>query len=118
MAERVHNFTLLTRRDDLTVEQFRSHWLHVHAEIARRLPGLVSYTQHHIVDSAARSVFPAPERTVDGIVELVFEDRATMDAAFAGEVGDELVADAENFMSQMRTYIVEDEFIVTEADPE
>ncbi len=112
---RVHNYTLLTRRADLTTEEFRRHWREVHADIARDLPGLVSYTQHHVVDSGARSSFPAPDRTVDGIVELVFESREAMDAAFAGPVGDRLVEDAGNFMAQMRMYVVEDEVVVADA---
>lgn len=108
----VRNFTLLTKREDLTVDEFRRHWTEVHGPIAARLPGLRSYTQHHVVDTGARADFPAPDPTVDGIVELVFDSRERMDEALAGPVGQELVEDAANFMSQMRKYVVEDVVIV------
>ena len=113
-ADRVRNFTLLTKREDLTLEEFRRHWREVHAPIARRLPGLRAYTQHHVVDTGARDDFPAPPATVDGIVELVFDSVEEMDAALAGPVGRELVDDARNFMSQMRKYVVHDVVIVEE----
>ncbi|WP_024367079.1 EthD domain-containing protein [Arthrobacter sp. TB 26] len=110
---KVRNFTLLTKRDDLTLEQFRDHWRAVHAPIAAELPGLLSYTQHHVTDTGERATFPAPERMVDGIVEMTFESREAMDAALSGSVGLALVEDAANFMSQMRMYVVED-FVIVE----
>lgn len=116
MSQHVRNFTLLTKRDDLSMEEFRRYWTEVHAPIAKRLPGLVSSIQHHVVDTAARGDFPAPPANVHGIVELVFESREAMDAALAGPVGQELVEDARNFQAQMRKYVVEDVVIVAEQE--
>ncbi|MGB3413447.1 MAG: EthD domain-containing protein [Microbacteriaceae bacterium] len=113
---KVRNFTLISKRQDLSQEEFRRYWTEVHAPIAQRLPGLIGYVQHHVVDTGARGDFPAPPADVDGIVELIFESRAAMDAALSGPVGEELVEDARNFQSQMRKYIVEDVVIVPEED--
>lgn len=113
---KVRNFTLLTKRADLSQEEFRRHWTEVHAPIAKRLPGLLGYIQHHVVDTGARLGFPAPEANVDGIVELIFPNVEVMDAALNGPVGDELIEDAKNFMSMMRKYVVEDVVIVPEEE--
>jgi uncharacterized protein (TIGR02118 family) len=112
----IRNFTLLTKRADLTTEQFRAYWREVHAPIAARLPGLISYTQHHVTDSGERATFPAPDRNIDGIVEMTFESREAMDDALSGPVGLALVEDAANFMAQMRMYVVEDFVVVDERE--
>lgn len=108
----VRNFTMLTKREDLSTEEFRDYWRNVHAPMARRLPGLVAYVQHHVVDSFARSDVPAPDANIDGVTELVFTSRAAMDEALNSELGRRLAEDAKNFMSQMRGYVVEDVVIV------
>jgi uncharacterized protein (TIGR02118 family) len=108
----VRNYTVLTKRDDLTIEQFREYWTQVHAPMASALPGLVEYIQHHVVESFSRASFPAPDQTIDGITELVFESREAMHAALSSALGERLAEDARNFMSQMRAYVVEDLVIV------
>lgn len=108
----VRNYTVLTKRDDLTIEQFREYWTNVHAPMASALPGLIAYVQHHVIESFSRSSFPAPDHTIDGIAELVFENREAMRLALSSELGDRLADDARNFMSQMRAYVVEDLVIV------
>ena len=108
----VRNYTVLTKRDDLTIEQFHEYWTNVHAPMASSLPGLVAYVQHQVVESFSRSSFPAPDQTIDGIAELVFESREAMHVALSSELGDRLAEDARNFMSQMRAYVVKDLVIV------
>ncbi len=110
----VHALTLLTKRDDLTHEAFAEHWRTVHAPIGARFPHLVAYYQHLTVDTVQRGDMPAPEATVDGISELVFETRADLEAALSSPAAKEAAADAANFMAQMRMYIVDSRVVVVD----
>jgi hypothetical protein len=47
-------------------------------------------------------------QTPDGFVELWFEDRESMDAMYASDFARRLVADAENFVGAIATFIVEE----------
>ncbi len=81
---------LLVRRDDLTHEAFVERWEGPHAELARQLPGLRKYTT---------SVPTDPERSAyDGVVELYFDDMAALKAAFDSEIGQQVMADAAEFV--------------------
>ncbi|MCZ4518899.1 EthD domain-containing protein [Rhodococcus ruber] len=108
----VRALTLLTKREGMSRQDFREHWRTVHAPIGARFPHLIAYHQHLTIDTVARGAMPAPEATVDGISELVFATRADLDAALASPEAAEAAADAANFMSQMRMYIVESTTVV------
>ncbi|MCK6211619.1 EthD family reductase [Georgenia sp. EYE_87] len=62
---------LLQRRSDLSFAEFDEHWAVPHAAIIADLPGLDEYVQNSV-----RSFWTngEPERTVDGIVEVWFDD--------------------------------------------
>jgi uncharacterized protein (TIGR02118 family) len=84
--------TYLTKRDDLTREQFRAHWATPHAAIAVDLPGIVSYRQNHVVsDEASRY-------GVDGIVELWFASDEVVGAGLDSDVADRLIEDEQRFL--------------------
>jgi uncharacterized protein (TIGR02118 family) len=80
----------LHRDEAYSHEEFLERWQGEHAEIAKELPGLESYST---------SVPTDPEKAdYDGVLELGFEDMASLGAAFESEVGQELQADAEEFV--------------------
>lgn len=64
---------LLQRRSDLSFSAFDEHWALPHARIIAELPGLDQYVQNSV-----RSFWTngKPERTVDGVVEVWFDDAA------------------------------------------
>ena len=76
---------LLTRRDDMTHEEFAQWWLVDHAPLARQLPGVRRIT-FNLVDD--------PEASVDGVSELWFDSRADFDAAYATDLGKAVAADS------------------------
>lgn len=83
---------LLVRKDDLSHEAFVERWEGPHAELARQLPGLRKY---------ATSVPTDPERSeYDGVVELYFDDMSALKAAFDSEIGQQVMADAAEFIDQ------------------
>jgi uncharacterized protein (TIGR02118 family) len=110
----VHALTLLTKREGMSQHDFAEHWRTVHAPIGARFPGLLAYYQHLTVDTVARGAMPAPDATVDGISELVFATRADLDAALDSPAAKDAAADAANFMSQMRMYIVDSTVVVAD----
>jgi len=73
---------VLYRRPDLSVERFRSILRGEHAAMAEQLPGLRRYVQNHVV--------PDPRRKHpgwDAVVELYWDDWASMEAAWEAPEG-------------------------------
>jgi uncharacterized protein (TIGR02118 family) len=89
---------VLYRRPDLTREQFRRHLQEVHGPLARNLPGLRRYIQNFVVDDPTRQ---PPDW--DAIVELYFDDRPAMEAAWASPQGEASDADLPAFTDLGRT---------------
>ena len=89
---------VLRRHPDLTPTQFRRHLEQIHAPLAKNLPGLRKYIQNH--------PFSDPSRTLpawDAIVELYFDDRESMEAAWASPQGTASDADLPLFADMDRT---------------
>lgn len=76
---------LLSRREDMTVEQFRTWWVGEHTPLAHQLPGLRRSTFN---------VCEANDDGVDGITELWFDTKADFEAAYATEIGKAVAADS------------------------
>ncbi|SDJ97255.1 conserved hypothetical protein [Halovenus aranensis] len=80
----------LHRKDGMSHEEFVERWQGEHGELAKQLPGLQYYST---------SVPTDPEKAeYDGVLELGFEDMAALGAAFDSEIGQEVQADAEEFI--------------------
>ena len=98
------------RRPELTPEQFRRHMREVHGLLAMNLPGLRKYVQNFASKDATRQ----PPRW-DAIVELYFDDRPRMEAAWASPQGAASDADLAIFADLTRTtWSVVDEVTVLE----
>ena len=69
------------RRPDLTPEEFRRHFEEVHGPLAKKLPGLRKYVQNYVSPDSSRE-----SPGWDAIVDLYFDDRAAMEAAWWEEV--------------------------------
>jgi len=89
---------VLIRRSDMTPDQFRRHLEQVHAPLAKALPGLTKYKQNHVVADSKRQ-----DPGWDAIVELYFESRDAMEAAWASPQGAASDADLLLFADLSRT---------------
>lgn len=76
---------LLTRRDELSLEEFHRWWLEQHRPMALGLPKLRRMVIN-LVDEAS-------EPGVDGVSELWFDTRADFEAAYATDHGKAVAAD-------------------------
>jgi uncharacterized protein (TIGR02118 family) len=91
---------LLSRRDDMTHEQFRSWWLEEHAPLAAQLPGVRRIVFNDVAAEMADDV--------DGVSELWFDDEASFTAAYATDLGKQVAADSmAHVRSRVRMFVTE-----------
>src|SRR5262245_43152316 len=103
---------LLTRKEGLTHEQFTKHWVEVHAPLAHAVPGIRRYVQSHILAERTRPDIPATAVDIDGIAELWYDDRATMERAMATPEARALHADGALFIGRIKSFVVEEKVII------
>jgi uncharacterized protein (TIGR02118 family) len=95
------------RRPDWSREEFRRYFRQVHGPLAEAIPGLRRYIQSFVE--------PEPRRDPpwDAVVELWFDDRRAMEAAWASEAGGRATADNANCLDLERTaWAVVEEVVV------
>lgn len=98
----------LTRADDTDREAFREYWLEDYAPLAADLPGLRRYTVSFPDD---------PERSeYDGLAELYFDDRESLDAALASEAGAAAARDLADFAGDRMLQMIVEEHVVEDGE--
>ena len=65
--------SLMRRRDDVTLNEFRRHWLDVHGPLVCAFPALRHYVQDHVIASPVMDD-RAHEMRVDGFPILTFDN--------------------------------------------
>ena len=73
----IYRCGVFDRRPGLSDEQFRQHWINVHGALAKKLPGLGTYRQNHILERIYEAD-DSPVQAIDGISQLSFESVAHM----------------------------------------
>ena len=121
----IKRVTLMTRKPGMTREAFADYWTRVHAPLLASHPAVKRFTinvTREFVRFSVRNEDPADPlrstivtQTPDGIVELWFEDRESMNAMYASDFSRQLVADAEHFVGAIATFIVDEREIKTPA---
>jgi uncharacterized protein (TIGR02118 family) len=89
----------ITRRPDLSLEEFSRYWHDVHGPIGRRIPGLRRLVQSHPVAHPA-GMRPAD---FDGMAELWFDTLGDLQAAMTSAEWQASTADEANFVDPRRT---------------
>lgn len=108
--------TLLAKRDGMSASDFRSYWAGPHGKLALEMDGVSRYIQNR-VDKVLWSRFAVPAFSVDGIVELWFDDEEAMRRAQASSIGKQHIpADEPNFLRGWTLCIVDDPVPETVAD--
>jgi uncharacterized protein (TIGR02118 family) len=89
----------ISRKPELSVEEFQRYWRDTHGPIAGRIPGLRRYVQSHVVPELYdRQTQPA----FDGAAELWFEDLDAMRAAMQSPEVAAAMEDEKNFIDHTR----------------
>ena len=89
----------ISKKPDMTVEQFQSYWRNVHAPIAGAIPGLRRYVQCHVVPETYGASTSPP---YDGAAELWFDDLDAMRIAMRTPEVAAAVEDEKNFIDHSR----------------
>ena len=108
----IKSISLLTRRPELTHEEFVRHWIEIHAPIAHAVPGMRRYVQNHIVETRTRPDIPETMVDVDGIAETWFDDREAMDRANASPEAKRLHDDGALFIGRIKSFTIDEKFII------
>ena len=93
---------LLRKRAELSDEEFARYWLERHAPVAEKMPGLRRY----VVNVVRRPQGREPD--FHGVVELWFDDVASMKNAFASPEGAATQKDTEAFASGLVTMYIDE----------
>jgi len=103
----------LKRRTDITEDDFRREW-RVHGDLVREMPGVSGYRQNVVFERefVKGQKCGYDELPIDGIVELWFENPATLDAAFLSPQGRRTMEHAKTFLSEITAFLVEEHRIV------
>jgi uncharacterized protein (TIGR02118 family) len=102
----IKRMTVIIRKRGLKREEFAKHWLGVHSNMARKMPGLKRYIINIVKDAEGT------EPNYDGIVELWFDDVQAMKRAFSSEAGKATLADEVNFIGKKIVSVVEEHIII------
>ncbi len=83
---------VVRRKPDWTFEKFRDYFVRVHGPLALKIPGLRRYQQNFPVFDPKRK-----PPGWDSVVELYFDDKDAMEAAWATPEGQTATADLDIF---------------------
>lgn len=89
----VTQLVLLTRRSDMSFEQFSTYWKNVHAPIGAKMPEVSKYVQYHGGVAPANGA-PA----YDGVALLEFADMGALQRSWGSPEGQATAADIPNFL--------------------
>lgn len=98
----------LTRRADLTHEEFSRYWLNVHAPFLESLPEVQQYVRRYVQQDAAGDLPEGlPIASFDGVAELWFDNLDGVIAAMGSANYATVVAEDEvNFLDRKKTTIL------------
>jgi len=97
----------ITKRPDMSHDEFFNYWRNVHGPIGAQIPGLLRLVQSHSI----RDSGDTREPDYDGVAELWFEDVAALLEARKSEEWKLSGTDEENFIDHKRVaYLVASEY--------
>ena len=101
----------ITKRPDLTDEQFFHYWEHVHGALAARIPHLRKLVQSHRVNVSGDKYQP----DYDGMAELWFDSADDLLAARQSPEWQAITEDEANFIDRSKVaYFVSEEHAILE----
>jgi uncharacterized protein (TIGR02118 family) len=90
----IKTVSLVTRASHLTKDEFVETWTGHHADLVKRVPGLVRYVQNVVDPSNSGTKRGIDRGDIDGIAEFWFQDSSALLAAHATSEWAAVVADA------------------------
>jgi uncharacterized protein (TIGR02118 family) len=103
----------LKRRPDISEADFRREWI-AHRDLVRQMPGVAAYRQNVVIERERVKGTPCDyaELPIDGLVELWFENTATLEAAFSSPAGRTTMQHALTFLAEITAFVVEEHRVI------
>lgn len=108
----IKSISLLTRRPELTHDEFVRHWVNIHAPLAHAVPKLKRYVQSHIVAERTRPDIETLDVDIDGIAELWYDSLDDLRYAMSTPEAKILHDDGATFIGRIKTYTIEERLII------
>jgi uncharacterized protein (TIGR02118 family) len=103
--------SMMRRRADIGLAQFRRHWLDPHGVMTAELPGVRHYVQSHCLDAPGTNAL-ARELAIDGFPELWFDSIEARRMAYTSPRIAECNIDSEHFVGSVSRLVTEPQIIV------
>jgi uncharacterized protein (TIGR02118 family) len=103
--------SMMRRRADISLEQFRRHWLDPHGVMTAGLPGVRYYIQSHCIDAPGTNAL-ARELAIDGFPELWFDDIEARHMAYTSPRIAECNVDSQHFVGSVSRLVTEPQVII------
>ena len=104
--------SMMRRRADISLEQFRRHWLDPHGVMTAELPGVRYYVQSHCLAAPGTNVM-ARELAIDGFPELWFDSLEARKIAYTSPRIAECNVDSEHFVGSVSRLVTEPRVLVS-----
>ena len=90
---------LLTRKEDLSRNEFKNWWLNEHSKLASKLPGL---------KKACINLVKNQDSSFDGVSELWFDSEDDFTSSYESEIGQSVVEDSMTHVRGRIRFFVEE----------
>ncbi len=103
--------SMMQRRPDISVAQFRRHWLDPHGVLTAGLPGVRHYIQSHVVESPHTNAL-ARKFDLRGFPELWFDSYDQRKVAYTSPRIAECNVDSEQFVGAVKRIVAEPKVVM------
>ena len=103
--------SMMRRRADISLDQFRRHWLDPHGVMTAELPGVRYYIQSHCLDAPGTNAL-AKELAIEGFPQLWFDSIEARRIAYTSPRIAECNIDSEHFVGAVSRLVTEPQVVV------
>jgi len=103
--------SMMRRRADIGLDQFRRHWLDPHGVMTAELPGVRRYVQSHCIDAPGTNAL-AREAAIDGFPQLWFDRIEARHIAYTSPRIAECNTDSQHFIGAVARLVTEPRIVV------
>jgi uncharacterized protein (TIGR02118 family) len=104
----IKSLSLLTRKSEMSKEEFRRVWVGEHAPLVHAVPQVRKYILSFILEEPSRPDVPTQAMNVDAVAELWYDDMAALKAAAASPAMKAVVVNGGLHLGAIKTFITEE----------
>jgi uncharacterized protein (TIGR02118 family) len=104
----IKSLSLLTRKSQMSKEEFRRVWVGEHAPLVLAVPQVRKYILSFVLDEPNRPDVPTQAMNVDAVAELWYDDMAALKAAAASPEMKAVLANGALYLGAIKTFLTEE----------